>query len=439
MKYLFGLFLLLSSFVLHGQHFYVSGRVVNTLDQPLGKTQISDGQKIITTTSDGRFLLTNQFLPNVITVKHQHYGEREIFVNQPPIGLDTVYITIVMNEKATELEEVTISSSRVIWAYPKAHVHVIDFDLYGEQMLLLCKDHNEYLIRLVNAYNEPLFDLPIPRHPKGFYRDCTKGIHILYNDSSFEIGVKNDSLKLIGFQTRKQLKERVEPCICSTGNLKIYEHVGSFRQTIDFVSVDTLSGKVSRMYYLSNRKYRRALEEYRKELAMQEKSVDNQMSSNTVDEQLAYQKKLELQKEYLSLLNRPVYAPVVRLRDSIVLFDHVNDTAIVYDKRGRQVRSFPIIYQYHKKWDHELIVNEEGTRLFARFDYRGMARLVEINPSNGEIIGEFRLEKHIYPGKIQVRGDFVYYIFHHYIDYSINYVYKQRLDSPAPQDSVIGN
>lgn len=426
--------MLLSALSVSGQNFYVSGRVLNTLDQPLGKTQISDGQKTITTTSDGYFLLTNQFLPNVITVKHNHYGVREVFVNQPPIGQDTVYLTVILNEKATELEEVTVSSSRVIWAYPKAHVHVIDFDLYGEQMLLLCKDQNDYLIRLVNAYNEPLFDLPIPRHPKGFYRDCTKGIHILYNDSVFEVSVKNDSLKLTGFQTRKQLKERVEPCVCSTGNLKIYEQAGSFRQTIDFVAIDTLSGKVSRLYYLANRKYRRALEEYRKELMMQEKSVANQMPSNTVDEQLTYQKKLELQKEYMALLNRPVYAPVARLRDSVVLFDHVNDTAIVYDKRGRRIRSYPIIYQYHKKWDAELIVNEEGTRLFARFNYRGMARLMEINPSTGEIIGEFRLEQHIYPGKIQVRGDFVYYIYHHYIDYSINYVYKQRLDTPVVQE-----
>lgn len=428
MKHFLLLVSILFMHALHSQNYVVCGRVFSPDDTPLGKVQVSDGSKIISTNSDGKFVCTAQFLPNVYTFKHPHYGEKEVFVNLPQPGLDTMYINIYMTGKETELEEITISSARVIWAYPKAHVHIIDFDLYGEQMLLLCKQDNQYLMRLVNAYNEPLQDVPIPRHPKSLFRDCTGNLHILYKDSVFPVTISGDQLQLGTVQSRKQMETELRPCVASIGNLLIFERSGTYRQTIDFVAMDTLSHKVTRMYYLSNRKYRRALEEFKREIQQQDRTIAAQMATNSVEEQLEQKKRLELQQQYLDLLNRPVYAPVLRLKDSILIFDHVNDSALVYNKRGNRIRSFPIMYHYHRKWDSELIVNEEGTRLFARYNYRGMARLMELNPTTGEIMGEFKLEQHIYPGKIQIRGDFVYYIFHHYIDYSINYVYKQRLE-----------
>lgn len=420
-------FLLLSGNLL-AQSYVVSGKVVNSAQQPVAKASVLMDNQHVGTDSKGQFHLRTSVLPNVLTIKHQRYNEKEQLVNLPPIGQDTVFITVVLPDKGTDLEEFTVTSSRVIWAYPKAHVHVIDFDLQGDHMLLLCKDDNNYFLRYVDALSEPLFDLPIRRHPKRFYRDCGGGIHIAYRDSIFPVRFSGDSLSLLKGQTIEQAKETLDPCALSFKNKQVFQYGGNSNQSIDYVLIDTLRNSVVRLYQAKSRKYMRAIAEFEREKAIEMRELAKQHMDNSVDHQLEVQQIVERQQLYQSLLMREIYAPVMRLRDSIVIFDHLNDTAVVFHSSGRFVRSYPIIYQHHPKWDYELIANEEGTRVFARYNYRGMAHLLEISPNDGTVIREVPLEKHIYPGKIQIQGNFIYYIYHHYIDYSINYVYKQRIE-----------
>lgn len=421
-------FFLLLCGSLWGQSYVVSGRVVNNADLPVAKASVLMDNKYVTTNSNGEFHIRTSVLPNVMAVKHQRYGEKEQLVNLPPVGEDTVFVTIVLPEKGTDLEEFTVTSSRVIWAYPKVHVHVIDFDLRGDHMLLLCKDDNDYFLRYVDALSEPLFDLPIRRHPKRFYRDCSGEIHVMYNDSIFPVRFTGDSLSLLTGQTNDQAKETLDPCALSFRNKQVFQYGGNSNQSVDYVLIDTLAHRVVRLYQAKSRKYMRAVAEFEREKAIEMRELAKEHMDNSVDHQLEVQQVIERQQLYQSLLMRQIYAPVFRLRDSIVIFDHLNDTAVVFHSSGRLVRSYPIIYQHHPKWDYELIVNEEGTRVFARYNYRGMAHLMEINPTDGTVIREVPLEKHIYPGKLQIQGNFIYYIYHHYIDYSINYVYKQRIE-----------
>ena len=420
-------FLLMGSKVF-AQDVVVKGTVVNSGNAPVGRATVSVENKLVSTNSKGEFMVVCPILPNVLTVKHHSYQLKEEFINFPPAGQDTLFVIIHLEDKQTDLEEVVITASRLSWAYPKPNVHIIDFQLWNDGMLLLCKDHDQYLLRLVDAYNEPLVDFPIRRHPKALVRDCMNGIHIYYSDSTYQVNLSPDSLSLFNCQTRKRAEETIEACVLSYGNIQLYQQYGSLHKSVDFVAVDTLSHQVMRLYYVSNRKYKRALDEFQRELQKQERSVVDPVADNSVDNQLKLHALLETQQKYLELLNRPVYAPAFKINDSIVIFDHLNDSAVVFTKKGRRVRSYPIIYQHHKKWDSELIINQEGTRIFARFDYQGMARLLEIDPKNGAVIGEVKLEKHIYPTSIQCRGNYVYYIFHHYIDNSINYVYKQRIE-----------
>jgi hypothetical protein len=421
------LFFLVLSLQLTAQQYVITGYVVNPQKLPVSKALIQLDNASTSTNSKGFFTLRTDVLPNVLTVKVMRYETKEEFVNMPPAGTDSVFVMIQLDDKHTDLEGVTITASRVFWAYPKKHVHVIDFELQQDGMFLLCKDKNDYLLRLVDGSGEPLYDLPIRRHPKSFFRDCRGNIHLLYNDSTYQVQITKDStLALCRFQTLDQFKETVMPCALTVNNAEVFQYGGNQSQSVDFVMIDTLRHKVTRLYSGKNRKYQRAITESERDLALLEKSRKDANTENA-QSQLERQRAIEQQAALRAFLAKPVYIPVHKLRDSIVIFDHENDSAVVFSRGGRKIRSYPIIYQHHIKWDRELILNEEGTRIFARYNYRGMAHLVEIDPNTGAIIGETKLEQHIYPTKIQVKGDFIYYIYHHYIDYSINYVYKQRI------------
>lgn len=425
---LFILFILALHFGCFAQSVVVKGTLVDPEQKPVKKALVSLENTQTTSNSQGVFVIRCDYLPNVLTIRHHNFELEEYFINFPQDKQDTVFATIQLDYEHTDLEEVVISASRLSWAYPKPNVHIIDFDLWGENMLLLCKDNSNYLLRLVDGNNDPLFDVPIRKHPRYFIRDCMDNVHIFYDDSVYQVEFISDTASLYNPRDAGRSKKVVLSCVLTVRSLQVYEQKGTFGQTVDLVAIDTLSHKSQRLYYASNRKYRRALDDFNRELEDQRRSIRDQDADHSVDRQLELYALKETQERYLELINRPIYVPVFNLRDSIVVFDHLNDSAVVFTENGARVRSYPIIYQHHRKWGRQLILNEEETRVFARYDDDGMAQLREINPDNGELIRSIPITKHIYPDKIQCRGNYVYYLFHHYIDNSINYVYRQRID-----------
>jgi hypothetical protein len=412
---------------LNPQHYTIAGYVVSPHDVPIPWALLEMETGSAKTNSNGYFTIETTVLPGLLTVHSNGYPDKEQLVNMPPLGYDTIFVTIRMEDKQTDLEEVRITSDRAIWAYPKKNVHIIDFDLYNDGMLLLCKDHNEYLLRWVNELSEPIFDLPIRDHPKNFFRGCSGSDYIVYRDSVYEIELHNNSLKLINGTSVLQLQRTFGHCVSAIADKQVYRYWGDYHQCVEFFTVDTLTYKRKSVYLAEDRKYMRVV--YATQLEAQREhrtSRDPAQQAQELKERMDAAKRN--QKAWEQLLVHEAYIPVYRLRDSIVVFDHLNDSAIVLDANGRRLRTYPIIYQHHKRWDYELIMNEEGTRIFARYDYGGMAHLLEIDPNNGEILREVRLDQHIYPIKIQVRGNFIYYIYHFYVDNSINYIYKQRIE-----------
>ena len=115
------------------------------------------------------------------------------------------------------------------------------------------------------------------------------------------------------------------------------------------------------------------------------------------------------------------------LNDSLIIFDHLNDSAVVFNKSGQRIRAFPIYYHYFKGWKYELVSNLEKTKIYARYESEGLTVLREINPTNGKVESMIRLEKHVFPEHLQIHGDFIYYIYKDYLDQSMHYIFKQHL------------
>jgi hypothetical protein len=264
-------------------------------------------------------------------------------------------------------------------------------------------------------------------HPLNLFQDCQNQVHVVFSDSVFRITFQNDSLLLCDVQTLKQANEYLAPCVAAIGDKKIWRAWGPYGKSIEFFVSDTLTHHLRNFYLGENRRYMRWVKEYEYDVAHGGKSMKDPDQNNYTDIQERMKAGMEQQRLLDFYSTRPAYIPVYIVRDSLVVFDHLNDTAFVYTANGKLTRAYPIIYQYHKNWDHQLILNEEGTRIFTRFDYRGMTHLFEVNPDTGELMKETVLEEHIYPSKLRIKGDFVYYLHHLYIDNSIDYVYKQHL------------
>ncbi len=405
----------------------VKGKVIAETGTPIKNATIKLGSADGHTNSDGIFILRNSTFPAQLTVKHPLFSEYVDMIIFPERWRDTLQIFVVMEGKETALDEVTVTSKQIFWVYPRKQANVLDFILQPDDgIILCCSDEKNYFMRGLDAQGEKMFETPIRRHPRQLFRDCMERIHLVYSDSIYETSIISNSLG--AFQLRSASKifayNLLKSCVYKDDKMLVKYNYSEQDQRIEFVKYNIQTQKPQVMYVGESRKRNRQFREYAQENNI---SGDQLFHSLTVEE-LKASRRLWNNKQFLELvLATPVYVPLFELNDSLVIFDHLNDSAVVFTKAGIRVRAFPILYHHYRGWKSELVTNLEKTKVYARYEIDGLTTLREINPTNGKIERKIQLEQHVFPKHLQIRDDFIYYIYDDYLDRSMHYLFKQPI------------
>lgn len=419
--------LLLFGCTVYSQDVVVTGTVMNEQNQRVSGAEIQLGAANVKSNSKGIFLLRTTNLPAQLHAKHPLYKDYFEVVRAPVNKNDTLKVEIILEGKETELEEVTVNASRVIWVYEKKNTHIIDFALYEKEILLVCQENHKYFLRRLDSIGKKIVDLSIKKNPVGLYADCTGGTHLVYSDSIFEIKFIRNSIGMLSGHSYEETMKLLSPCIISSTDNFILKRLGPHNKLIEYVKIDWNTKKPSLLYLTSDRQKMRELDDFamENEIAVPLSNPNykrGKQANNLTDKQ-----KWDNQQFYNQILKKPLYVPIFEINDSIFIFDHFKDSALVYSISGKYIRSFQISYHYFENWKSELLINEEKTKLYAKYEINGLVTLRQINPSTGKVVSLDVLEKHIHPINIQIRGNYAYYIYKHYLDNSIHYLYKQPL------------
>lgn len=405
----------------------IKGKVINETGTPIKGASIKLGSSDSRTNSSGFFIAKTTEFPAQLTVTHPLYAEYLDMVALSERWKDTIRLVVVMTGKEKQLEEVTVSAEQVFWVYPRKQANVLDFLLQpDDEILLCCSDEHHYFVRRLDAQGEKINETTIRSHPRKLYRDCMEAVHLVYSDSIYETAIVNSSIGIFEPKPVLRIYNLLQSCVYKDSKNLIKYTYSKQDQCIEYTAIN-LQNKLSRTIYVGEDRARnRELAEYER---------DNRTGENdlfhTTDKELIRKarNKWSNQRFYDQILTDPVYIPMFEVNDSLIIFDHLNDSAIVFTKSGFRVRSFPIAYHYFKGWKKELITNLEKTKIYARYELLdGLTILREINPTNGKTERVIRLEKHVFPEHLQIHGDFIYYIYKDYLDQSMHYIFKQHLE-----------
>ncbi|MNJ83997.1 hypothetical protein D3C87_14310 [compost metagenome] len=414
----------------------IKGKVVNELGAPVKNASVQIDIHNARTNSNGIFVLRNQNFPAHITVKSGLYNEFEDILLFPEKWKDTLMVSVVMTSKETQLEEVTIKANNIFWVYPRKQANVLDFKIQPDgNMLLCCSDEHRYFLRHLNPMGDKIYETTIRKHPKQLRQDCGGRVHLVYKDSIYETSVVGQSVGIFSPLPYCKAIGLLDNCSYSDDTSIIIRSYLYQNQYLDYRLITKKTKKTKILYVCQDRQKSRQLKDYQKDNKQTVSEIlrDNYFSdkvSNRNDELKKERERWNTQQFYNFVVFKPLYAPLFELNDSLFIFDHVNDSAIVFTKSGLRVRSFPISYQYFKGWKNELIPNIEKTQVYARFESDGITYLKKVNLTTGKAENEVQIKKHIYPEHIQIREDFIYYIYKDYLDLSMHYIFKQHLTKP---------
>jgi hypothetical protein len=429
------LFLLfITSFICVAQNkITIVGKTITSNNTILVNTSVLDirtknGTK---TANNGYFTLTIPKQNTSIQFSYIGYNTYVKEITQKEIKKaknDTIYLIAVLTQQTTNLTDFQVNADNIQLAYKEKHISIIDYDFHPKGLILLLSLNKEYKLRLVDNESNIISDLSIPKNPKKLFKDCLDESHILYKDSSFQIYETEKELRLmeglnIGIFNRIML-----PCVTSLLNNLFLESYGEHNKSIIYYSINKENPQKKWLATISDKESLITTKRYYKKAMIQSAKAVNLMGGHYWKANRRARDAHESRIFYRDILNKATYNPLFKIKDSIFIFDHVNDSVYVYDNELKIKRTFSIKYHYRKDWKKELITDYSNLEIYSQIVKSGKTSLLQINTFNGKIISEYNLERHNFINNIKIREGFAYYLFKDIYDRGIQRVYKQRLN-----------
>lgn len=375
------------------------------------------------------------YLPKGISAKikfdhHAFISEDESLKIPSTSKRDTLFYTFYMDFIRTQDEPGTIVTApgipAVVYHSSKFHVSDFEIDPKGDLILLVypkqLKKGSELLY-----YNGTKVkgSFTVPETAEELIRDYRGNPHVVCKENVFGIHASD---KEVGISTlpKEYYLTYLAP-IVDTNKTKLYfSNFNPDYPAFEYFSYDQLDSGYRKIMHVEDKLM---MELYRSEY----KWVDVRTKLWAKNKELAtgIDAEIWVGANYFtqSIYYKELYAPLFHRNDSLFVFDYYKDMLYTYDRTGEALDSIGIYHHYNPRssgWKKQLLQDRKTGEVYAVFDRAGYSYLGRVNTTTGIISEQVKL-KYRYVDKIQVHGNFVYYIYRPFESAQKRYLYRERL------------
>lgn len=428
MKSYFIHFFFLLSISLSAQDIVLSGTVVSAEGLPIPLVNVAAQKSASGAVSnvEGRFLLRLSRKNQTIRLSHVGYKTLKSKLDLKTHSADTLYYTFRLEKEVELLHQLELSADLIQRAYDQPKIRILDFNFYEEGFIMLIAEDKEYKLRLIGAEQELIYDIPLSKHPKGLYRDCFDRYYVIFRADVEELIVEGDQYYLEKTCSMKSFQSSIMSCVVAFKSYMYFSEYTRHNQGLSYYKWDEEREEISLLTSVFDEGgYANAAGEMAFIMGMGGVGAISSMAENKFT--VRSSRKVETSYEfYKNILAQPEYQPLLKLKGQLLFCNHMADTAYVYNKSGLPQRKFPINYHHQKGWK-ELLVDESGSYLFAKYERQGMVYLAEIDIQTGKLLESTRLEKHAFPSSIHIRDHIAYYLYKEPDYFTETNLYRQDL------------
>ncbi len=341
---------------------------------------------------------------------------------------DTVVRVFKLLSSVNELNTVDVNYSPVEQFHTPTNVNVLDFEFFSDNVLLMLNENKKYKLKLVDKDDQTLHEFLLSTKPIRFFKDCFNQTHVISNDSASQIIILNGEIQLYKAIAIDQIKRLLEPCVASTNDALVFKALSRFKQAVIYFSINKMS-KVSTLIHSCNDVEAEAVvQDFYLENTSAMMVARHTMGENSVSEQKFARDVEENLMFYEQILDKEIYNPLFSINDSLVIFDHVNDSVFVYDENGNSFNNSFIHYRKENDWKKMLLMDGQTNKIFVVYEQDGIYSFANINVYTGLIGHKHKLIKHIFPENIKLYGGFAYYLTRQTNERGNNYLFRQRIE-----------
>jgi hypothetical protein len=128
-----------------------------------------------------------------------------------------------------------------------------------------------------------------------------------------------------------------------------------------------------------------------------------------------------------SKILEPVYAPLYKIRDTLLIFDFTHSEVVTFDDGLKPVTKTPINFHKDKKWEKGLIVDETWQDIYTSYLDDGITRIVRLDRKTFQPASTAEVDGMIFINKLKIRNGHVYFLYKDYCRDTKRMIYKMVL------------
>jgi hypothetical protein len=355
---------------------------------------------------------------------------------------DTVDVRIEMIPFVFENKTIEISAENApdsVWGSEQHHVG--DFAFIDQGLLLLTyekedrlkreKDQHRVLfkncrVRWVDNNGAERYSVPVPEPAEKFHLEHLETIILLGKDSVYRVSLQKGILELevlnhgVFYDQIRLVKDTLDKSILYSTydssfpafEYKLHHPKVPKDETLRYMEDEfTMSLLRSQWKYLSGPAKAQALR------LEQELGVDKEIIA-------AYMSGFQQ-----SIYYQDIYAPLIRVKDTLLVFDHPDHLLARYSLNGELMDSSSFHYHLKKhplKWGNEILFDKVEDKIYTYQKHWGNVEMIKLNLKTAAEEGAMPLS-FSFVEKIRVNNGWVYYTYRPYESATHRYLYRQPL------------
>jgi len=300
---------------------------------------------------------------------------------------------IKISSRSYDLSSLEIRASKPLDLMPGMSYQVMDYEFSGENIIMLAYERQSIFLPkllLINRQGDILDVLPVSR-PEKLCRDFDEKVCFLTKTSFYELVSDSNEISLCYQGDREDFEQINKTIVSSMGSVFFLRQFQDNNQTLNYYSYQNETDQLNCFRHICDRI---AINANRRGVYFDGKEED-----------LRFQ---EL------IINRPIYAPLIKIQDTILLFNFLESKLEKYRLAAdtpEATGEINIALHQSKGFLDNIIIDYARMKIYGIFREKGISKLKEISSFDGHVVQTTDIPDFVFIENVKIHDGIVYFLY----------------------------
>lgn len=360
-----------------------------------------------TTDENGFYFIKSGSFPVTLSMSHVAYKKKTVVVTQSNSNL-----VVYLERSVDSLPEVSVTARKITNLVERKFYDVVDYEPVGDSVILLAyswRDTVNPWIILLSHDGDTLLRKNVVNEGK-LYKDCMGNIHLITKNTAYQLFIEKNELYLLYPMNSDSFIKILDPCVTSLKGRFYLKQGNTHNQVLSYSVYNSTDSTYKRFRIISDDIALRMLADRNRFYAMGAAAPTD----------------ADIRFEEMCFFD-PVYAPLLRLKDELYIFNFVHSVIEKYLPDGNPAGSVPVTFHKNKGWKEKVMSDEISGKAYTLFMKNGISSLSEINLQTGELCSEIKIPDFKFVENIKVHNGYAFFLYRNNASLELTRVYRMKL------------